>query len=93
MPEAEVCRIFEAVVECLDYLKKNNTLHGDVKVGSIFLDRDRNVKLVDSFMLKQGRTNYEVVLEDPKSMSLLSPEQLELLRIKLFDTLEGSSNN
>ena len=45
---------------------------------------------MDSFMLKGGKTNYEVVLEDPKSMSLLSPEQLDLLRVKLFDTLEGS---
>lgn len=26
-------------------------------------------------------------------MSLLSPEQLELLRIKLFDTLEGSTRS
>ena len=65
----------------------NNTLHGDIKVASIFFDKNRNVKLIDSFMLKTGRTNYEVVLEDPKSMSLLSPEQLDLLRIKLYDSL------
>lgn len=45
-------------MDCLDYLKMNNTLHGDVKVGSIFLDKERGVKLVDSFMLKQGKTNY-----------------------------------
>lgn len=68
-------------------------MHGDIKVSSIFLDKDRNIKLMDSFMLKIGKTNYEVVLEDPKSMSLLSPEQLDLLRIKLYDTLEGSQKN
>ena len=66
------------------------TQHGDIKVGSIFLDEGRAVKLVDSFFLKEGRTSYEVVLEDPKSMSLLAPEQLELLRVKLLDSLEAS---
>ena len=65
----------------------NNTLHGDIKVASIFFDHNKNVKLIDSFMLKLGKTNYEIVLEDPKSMSLLSPEQLDLLRIKLYDSL------
>jgi 5-methylthioribose kinase len=38
------------------------TLHGDVKVGSIFMDKQRNVKLIDSFFLKKGKTAYEVVL-------------------------------
>ena len=65
-------------------------MHGDIKVGTIFMDRNRNVRMMDSFLLKTGKTNYEVVLEDPKSMSLLSPEQLDLLRVKLFDSLEGS---
>ena len=60
-------------MDCLEYLRRNDTLHGDIKVGSIFMDKNRNVKLMDSFMLKSGKTNYEVVLEDPKSMSLLSP--------------------
>lgn len=63
------------------------TLHGDIKVSNIFMDKNRNVKLTDSFFLKQGKTAYEVVLEDPRSMSLLAPEQLDLLKIKLFDTL------
>ena len=68
-------------------------MHGDIKVGTIFMDRNKNIKLMDSFLLKTGKTNYEVVLEDPKSMSLLSPEQLELLRIKLYDSLEGTEKN
>ena len=54
------------------------------------MDKQRNVKLIDSFFLKQGKTSYEVVLEDPKSMSLLAPEQLDLLKVKLFDTLSLS---
>jgi hypothetical protein len=62
-------------------------MHGDIKVGSIFMDRQRRVKLVDSFFLKQGKTSYEVVLEDPRSMSLLAPEQLDLLKLKLFDSV------
>lgn len=37
------------------------------------MDKQRNVKLIDSFFLKQGKTSYEVVLEDPQSMSLLAP--------------------
>jgi serine/threonine protein kinase len=88
-PEAEICRIFEGVVRCLEYLQGNGTLHGDIKVSNIFMDSHQNVKIMDAFFLKEGRTNYETVLEDPKSMSLLSPEQLELLRVKLFDSLVG----
>lgn len=93
MLEVEICRIFEQVVSCLAYLEENNTQHGDIKVASIFFDSNRRVKLIDSFLMKQGKTSYEVVLDDPRSMSLLSPEQLDLLRIKLFDSLDRSSQN
>ncbi len=72
------------------YLNSMNTLHGDIKVSNIFMDKQRNIKLIDSFFLKQGKTSYEVVLEDPKSMSLLAPEQLDLLKVKMFDTLSLS---
>jgi hypothetical protein len=37
-------------------------MHGDIKVSSIFMDKNRNIKLMDSFLLKIGKTNYEVVL-------------------------------
>ena len=57
-PEGEICRIFQSVVECLEYLRKNDTMHGDIKVGTIFMDRNKNVKLMDSFLLKTGKTNY-----------------------------------
>ena len=90
--EREICRIFHDVVSCLHYLHSMKTLHGDIKVSNIFMDKNRNVKLTDSFFLKQGKTAYEVVLEDPKSMSLLAPEQLHLLKIKLFDTLSLSAH-
>jgi hypothetical protein len=63
------------------------THHGDIKVGSIFMDKQRKVKLIDSFFLKQGKTSYEVILEDPRSMSILAPEQLDQLRLKVFDQL------
>ena len=43
-------------------MRHSGTLHGDIKVSSIFLDKFKNVKLMDSFMLKLGKTNYEVVL-------------------------------
>lgn len=32
-----------------------------------------NVKLIDAFFVSGGKTAYEVVLENPSSMSLLSP--------------------
>jgi len=62
MPEPEVCRIFESVVSCLEYLHRAGTQHGDIKVSSIFLDGQKEVKLIDSFFLKEGKTSYEVVL-------------------------------
>jgi hypothetical protein len=34
-----------------------------------------------------GRTAYEIVMENPSSMSLLSPEQLARLRDKQFDDI------
>jgi hypothetical protein len=34
-----------------------------------------------------GRTAYEIVMENPSSMSLLSPEQLSRLRDKQFDDM------
>ena len=43
-------------------MSKNQTMHGDIKVGSIFMDKNRNIKLMDSFMMKTGKTNYEIVL-------------------------------
>ena len=51
------------------------------------MDKDRTVKLIDSFFLKKGKTSYEVVLEDSNSMSLLAPQQLDLLKFKVFDSL------
>jgi hypothetical protein len=34
-----------------------------------------------------GRTSYEIVMENPSSMSLLSPEQLSRLNDKQFDDI------
>lgn len=53
------------------------------------MDKDRNIKMLDSYFLKRGKTAYEVVLEDQNSMSLLAPEQLHLLKSKIYDSLEN----
>lgn len=40
-----------------------------------------------------GRTAYEIVMENPSSMSLLSPEQLARLRDKQFDDMKMVYSN
>lgn len=87
IPEKDIVRIFRAVVDVLDFLKKNNTCHGDVKAGSILFDHLGNPKLIDSYFIHGGKTAYEIVLENPSSMSLLSPEQLENIKFRKFEDL------
>lgn len=62
------------VVECLMFLKCNDTYHGDIKPTTIFIHpKTREVKLVDSFFCNNGKTAYEIVNENPKSESFLTP--------------------
>lgn len=87
VPEVELVGIGRAVVSCLIYLKTKGTCHGDIKPESIYFDSLGKVKLLDSFFMNGGRTAYEIVMENPSSMSLLSPEQLTRLRDKQFDDI------
>lgn len=82
--------MFEKVAECLQYLHDNNTCHGDVKPQTIYLGGDR-VRLIDSYFVNCGKTSYEIILDDPNALSLLSPEQLELYRQRMFDCLKDSA--
>lgn len=45
-------------------------------------------KLIDSYFINGGKISYEIVMENPSSMSLLSPEQLDTLRSRKFATIE-----
>lgn len=51
-------------------------------------DHKGMTKLLDSYFINGGKTSYEIVMEDPSSMSLLSPEQLDKLTDKQFDSIE-----
>mgnify|MGYP003691398889 CR=1 FL=1 len=53
------------------------------------VDHTSNAKLIDSYFINGGKVNYELVIENPSSMSLLSPEQLESMREKKFITIEN----
>jgi len=48
---------------------------------------------MDSFFINGGKTNYEIVMENPSSMSLLSPEQLQRLRDRQFDDVSAVYDN
>lgn len=76
VPEREIVRVFGAVVSVLDFLAKNGTCHGDVKPSNIVFDQTNTPKLMDSYFINGGKTAYEIVLENPSSMSLLAPEQM-----------------
>lgn len=45
--------------------------------------------LTDSYFINRGRVAYEIVMEDPESLSLLSPQQLTSLREKKFVSLKN----
>lgn len=87
MPEREVVRVFRAVVEALSFLAKNGTCHGDVKSSNVVFDHIGTPKLLDSYFIHRGKTAYEIVLEDPSSMSLLAPEQLERIKHRQCEDL------
>lgn len=83
----EIRRIFYCVVDCLNFLKVNKNCHGDIKAANILFDHTRNVKLIDSYFVNGGKTAYEIVMENPSSMSLLSPEQLENIKCRQTENL------
>ena len=73
VPEKEIKKIFGAIVSVLKFLQSNGTCHGDVKGSNILFDHLGNPKLIDSYFINGGKTAYEIVLENPSSMSLLAP--------------------
>ena len=91
-PELELRRAFSGVVMCLKYLEENQTCHGDVKPQNILFDwkqPESNAYLLDSYFINGGKMSSEMVMEDPESMSLLSPQQLENLRNKKFGNIDN----
>lgn len=84
----EVRQIFHDIVSCLQYLKQNNTCHGDIKPKNVLISSQGKAFLADSYLINRGRVSYEIVMEDPESLSLLSPQQLEKLREKKFTSLK-----
>lgn len=70
--------------ESLAFLASKGTCHGDVKASSILFDHMGNPKLIDSYFISGGKTAYEIVLENPSSMSLLAPEQLNRIKYRQF---------
>ena len=76
MPESEIVRIFTGVVQGLLFLASRGTCHGDIKASNILFDHLNTPKIIDSYFVSGGKTAYEIVMENPSSMSLLAPEQL-----------------
>ena len=71
----------------LDFLDKNGTCHGDVKSSNIIFDHNNVPKLMDSYFINGGKTAYEIVLENPSSMSLLAPEQMDRIKHRQFENI------
>jgi hypothetical protein len=38
------------------------------------------IKLIDSYFVSGGKTAYQIVMENPSSMSLLSPQQMQRIK-------------
>lgn len=89
LSEAEIRRIFATVVEVLKYLGEKGSCHGDIKPSNILYDHLGTIKLIDSYFVSGGKTAYQIVMENPSSMSLLSPEQLQRIRDRQFEDISG----
>ena len=61
------------MVSVLAFLARNSSCHGDIKASNILFDHLKSPKLLDSYFISRGKTAYEMVLENPSSMSLLAP--------------------
>jgi serine/threonine protein kinase len=68
-------------------LKLKGTCHGDIKPSNILYDHLGVIKLIDSYFVSGGKTAYEIVMENPSSMSLLSPEQLQRIKDRQFEDI------
>lgn len=58
-----------------------------MKASTILFDHLGTPKLIDSYFISGGKTAYEIVLENPSSMSLLAPEQLKRIKHRQFEDL------
>ena len=47
LKEEEACRIYQQIIEAIDYLGKNGIAHRDLKPENILLDENRNIKVID----------------------------------------------
>jgi hypothetical protein len=45
------------------------------------------IKLIDAYFVSGGKTAYEIVMENPSSMSLLSPQQMERIKDRQFEDI------
>ena len=57
----------------IKYLEDNKTFHGDIKPTTIMFDKKKQVKLIDSYLVNLGKTAFELILENQKSESFLTP--------------------
>jgi serine/threonine protein kinase len=76
LPEQLIRKYFSDVVSCLEYLKTKGTCHGDIKANTILINPNGRAFLADSYFIHGGKISYEIVMEDPSSLSLLSPSHL-----------------
>jgi hypothetical protein len=45
------------------------------------------IKLIDSYFVSGGKTAYQIVMENPSSMSLLSPQQMQRIKDRQLEDI------
>lgn len=75
-------------MEVLQYLKSKGTCHGDIKPSNILYDHMGVIKIIDSYFVSGGKTAYQIVMENPSSMSLLSPQQMQSIKDRQFEDIK-----
>jgi hypothetical protein len=46
------------------------------------------IKIIDSYFVSGGKTAYQIVMENPSSMSLLSPQQMQSIKDRQFEDIK-----
>ena len=86
--EKDMMNIIQQLVGVLLYLQKRGIFHGNINSNQISISNDGSVKIIDSLLLNDMRSNYFLLNPKIKSNIYLAPEQFNINRTVKFNELD-----